>query len=116
MVYRSSAAQFWNIPISVARYQGPYGDINVTETSRIIYSVTLYPDDDNNTRSFLAERGSDTWDNRKKPCLFAGDNNGGPIWEAPKEYGSVIEGTTKDYEVEDVFGSTFTFSKYTSDC
>ena len=80
-----------------------------------IYEVTVkHPD--SSPRTFLADLGDSTWDNRRSPCLFAGNSFGGSIWEAPKRFQSVIEGTPEDYEVGGLGEHDFTFTKYISDC
>lgn len=71
---------------------------------------------DSSPRTFLADLGDNTWDNRRSPCLFAGNSFGGPLWEAPKRFQSVIEGTPEDYEVGGLGEHDFTFTKYISDC
>ena len=71
---------------------------------------------DSTPRSFLAEFGSNTWDDRRSPCLFAGNSFGGPIWEAPARFQSVIEGGPQDYEVGGLTEHDFTFNRYIVDC
>jgi hypothetical protein len=106
--------QFWNIPVDITPYSGPYGEENVTEADQI-YDINFRPPG-KPQRSILAELGSNTWDNRKKPCLFAGDSYGGPIWEAPPEYGSVIEGDEDSYEVDSLFDHEFEYSQFVVQC
>ena len=98
--------------MNITTYTGPYAGSMVTPEDRK-YSVTiLYPDAP--TRTFIADYGKKDWlDNR--PCLYAGNQNGGPIAEVPGS-GSVIEGKYTDYEVGGLFGTDFKFSKYNDNC
>ena len=78
-----------------------------------VYSVTVsYPGAPK--RTFIADYGRKDWlDNR--PCLYAGNHNGGPIGEVPDTDG-VIEGMYSDYEVGGLFETSFMFSKYNNNC
>ena len=104
--------QFWNIPLSITPYVGPYGDGTVDIADRI-YSVTVaYPGAPE--RTFIANYGKRDWlDGR--PCLYAGNSNGGPVAEV-KGSGSVIEGRYSNYEVDGLFDTDFQFSKYNDNC
>ena len=108
----SLTGQFWNIPLTIAPYVGPYGD-GIAQLSDKIYSITAsYPGAPE--RTFIADYGKRDWlDNR--PCLYAGNRNGGPIWEV-KGSSSVIEGKASDYKVDGLFDTDFQFSKYNDNC
>lgn len=109
---RSHAGQFWNIPMDIKPYVGPYGDGTVDRSNRS-YSVTVsYPGSPK--RTFIADFSTKDWSDHR-PCLYAGNNNGGPIGEVPS-FDGVIEGKASDYVVETLFGTDFLFSRYTSDC
>ena len=104
--------QFWNIPVNITSYTGPYGDGTAVASDRI-YSVTVaYPNA--TERTFIADYGKKDWlDGR--PCLYAGNHNGGPIGEV-KDSGSVIQGKYSNYEVADLFATNYTFSKFKANC
>ena len=80
--------QFWNIPLKIEPYVGQYGERLVDLMDRF-YSVTVsYPNAPE--RTFVAKYDERDWfDNR--PCLYAGDADGGCVSEAPTS-DSVIEG------------------------
>ena len=98
--------------MAITPYVGPYGDGTVDVSDRV-YSVTVsYPGSPE--RTFIADYGERDWlDNR--PCLYAGNQNGGPIAEV-RGSGSVIEGRYRDYEVDGLFHTDFRFSKYNDKC
>ena len=108
----SLTGQFWNIPLTITPYTGPYGD-GTAQLSDRIYSVTAsYPGAPE--RTFHADYGKKDWlDNR--PCLYAGSHNAGPIWEV-KGSDSVIEGKASDYEVDRLFDTDFRFTKFAANC
>ena len=107
-----SSGQFWNIPLTIEPYVGPYGDGSVVKSDKKYTVTTSYPGAQN--RTFVADYNKRDWlDNRH--CLYAGNHNAGPIGEV-KGYGSVIEGKANDYVVAGLFSTDFTFSKYNGNC
>ena len=98
--------------MNITSYTGPYGDGTAVASDRI-YSITVaYPGA--TERTFIADYGKKDWlDGR--PCLYAGNHNGGPIEEVPGS-GSVIEGKYSDYEVADLFASDYGFSRFMANC
>ena len=64
-------------------------------------------------RSFLASYHSIVWDGSTKPCLYAGSSQGGSITNVePND--SVIEGNYPEYEVDELFGSSFKYNRLTT--
>ena len=62
-------------------------------------------------RTFVAELYRRTWERTLKPCLYAGNSQGGPISEVAGD-ASVIEGEYFEYEVTDgIFGTSFTYNR-----
>ena len=62
-------------------------------------------------RTFVAELYRRTWERTLKPCLYAGNSQGGPISEVADD-ASVIEGEYFEYEVTDgIFGTSFTYNR-----
>ena len=53
-----------------------------------------------------------TWEFEKRPCLYVGNSQAGPLGEDVVPNDSVIEGVYSDYEVESMFASDFTFSHF----
>ena len=101
------AGQFWNVPASVSEFTGN----SVTNDSRVTpYIVTVnHPDDP--PRQFFAELFQRTWDKSMKPCLYAGDGQGGRILGPVIPNDPVIAGTFRDYEVSSLFASDFVYNK-----
>ena len=52
------------------------------------------------------------WDRTRKPCLYSGNRQGGPIGDIPVDEspnGSVIEGDYMDYIVTSIFANDCKF-------
>ena len=100
-VYLFSIGQFWNIPVTAT---GPI--MPSSNDISVIYSVTVDPPEAA-ARTFVADLIGRTWDKTPKPCLYAGNSQGGgPVGS------SVIEGKYFEYEVTDgMFGSKFTYNR-----
>ena len=98
--------QFWNIPVTAT---GPIVIPSLTNIS-ITYNVTVNPPEAI-TRAFVTALFQRTWDRTLKPCLYAGNAQGGPITEVAGD-DSVIEGEYFEYAVTDgIFGSNFTYNR-----
>ena len=71
-------------------------------------NVTTIP-----TREFVAELYERAWDNNVRPCLYAGNGQGGPAVEFGTKYGdSVIESKYSDYNLTDLFETDFVYSMF----
>ena len=67
-------------------------------------------------REFVAELYHRTWDKSLRPCLYAGDGQGGQVFDpslTPND--PVIAGTYEDYEVSDIFARDFEFNQLLPD-
>lgn len=93
--------------MTVSNYTGE----PLTLDSRVTpYVVTVdHPDDP--ARQFVAELFQRTWDKSMKPCLYAGDGQGGSILDPVTPNDPVIAGTFRDYKVSDIFSSDFIYNK-----
>ena len=93
--------QFWNIPVTAT---GPI--MPSPNNVSVIYSITVDPPEAE-ARTFVADLIGRTWDRTPKPCLYAGNSQGGgPVGS------SVIEGKYFEYEVTDgIFGSEFIYNR-----
>ena len=97
--------QFWNIPVTAT---GPITPppINITNAYRVRVEPRLIP-----PRSFVAELFQRSWDRTLKPCLYAGNSQGGPFSEVAND-ASIIQGEYFEYEVADgIFGTSFTYNR-----
>ena len=84
------------------------------ETTENYFEVTVrYPGSDE--RRFVALRLSVTWEFEKKPCLYVGNSQAGPLGEVVDPNDSVIEGTYKDYIVDSIFSPVFKFAHIDED-
>ena len=82
---------------------------NITAAYRVIVDPPQSP-----PRTFVADLFQRTWDRTLRPCLYAGNSQGGPISEVPND-SSVIEGEYFEYEVADgIFGTSFTYNRLQS--
>ena len=92
------SGQFWNVETNVTKYTKPLRD-GIVENNT--YLVELMPENKPNRRfiGFLEER---TWNLEKSPCIYAGNSQGGPIYEVAdgEPNDSVIEGAIEDYSTK----------------
>ena len=80
------------------------------------HEITINPPH-SSPRSFVGLLGSVTWEFEKRPCLYVGNSQAGPLGEDVEPNDSVIEGTYKDYEVASLFSTSFTYSQFnTGNC
>ena len=63
-------------------------------------------------RSFVGLLSNVTWEFEKRPCIYAGNSQAGPISEVDSPNDSVIEGEYTDYEVASMFATGFTYSHF----
>ena len=104
--------QFWNIPIDVEAYDGPVPSYLLEEE---LYTITVNPAVfPPRPRSFVAELNQQTWDTTADPCFFAGNYQGGAIYEITDPGGTVIEGSFRDYRVDSLFSTDFVYSQFGS--
>jgi len=99
--------QFWNIPLGVNDFQPddpePYYvvDVNPFDTASRIFVGLL-----NDLPKHVSPLS----------CLQVGDIQGGATGRFSDPNDSVIEGTFDDYEVTNLFNTTFTFSRFGPNC
>ena len=97
--------QFWNIPVTATGPITPPPN-NITNAYRVRVESRLIP-----PRSFVAELFKCTWDRTLKPCLYAGNSQGGPISEVAND-ASIIQGEYFEYKVAGgIFGTSFTYNR-----
>ena len=68
------------------------------------------------TRKFFAVHVPRSWDKYSKRCLYAGNTQGGKIYEVPSLPGSVIEGCYDEYAVDGLFDPDYKYNQFTSQC
>ena len=56
-----------------------------------------------------------TWD-RRNTCLYAGNQNGGTVYEVVDDHDTLIEGVYKQYIMESAFSTEFEFSQFNQTC
>lgn len=101
--------QFWNIPITVERFTGTYRDGSPPSDADYVVSID-HPDAA--PRSFVANLEPFTWDLQRVTCLYAGNRQGGPIYEVETPNDPVIEGRYSDYRVSGAFETDFKYSHF----
>jgi len=102
------SGQFWNVPVSVRNFTETF----TTNDSRVTPYIVAVDYPQTPRREFVAELFHRTWDKSLKPCLYAGDGQGGQVFDqtlTPND--PVIAGIYLDYEVSDLFASDFEFNK-----
>ncbi len=87
--------QFWNVESRVTKYTQPLRDGTVDDNA---YLVELMPVN-KPKRSFIGFLYPRTWNFEEFPCIYAGNAQGGPIYEAAdgEPNDSLIEGSIHDY-------------------
>ena len=64
------------------------------------------------SRSFVGLLSSVTWEFERRPCLYVGNTQAGPLRVDVVPNDSVIEGVYTDYEVSSMFSSDFVFTHF----
>ena len=105
--FSHNLGQFWNVPVDVRENTG-FFDGALQDNDYII--IVNYPGSP--PRSFVGLGYSVTWEFEKRPCLYVGDSQAGPLGETVDPNDSVIEGTYRDYEVDSLFSPDFVFSHF----
>jgi len=94
------AGQFWNIPVSVERFEGQVRG-GYSAISR--YTISLATNND--SRKYTGKLRIHNWLMKNEPCLYVGDKQSGPVYEVvggdPND--PVIQGKYTDYQVPDAF-------------
>ena len=100
-LYLLSIGQFWNVPVIA------FGPVEIANDEIDVPFVVTVTHPLGSHRSFVADLFPHTWDRAEKPCLYAGNSQGGgPVGS------SVIEGKYFEYEVTDgIFGSEFIYNR-----
>ena len=91
-------------------YTGPI--INDPETNR--YEITVTHPDFSGERRFTGLLYNVNWEFERTPCFYAGNVQGGPIYEVEDPNDSVIEGEYKDYIVGGAFETEYTYDRFDS--
>ena len=100
--------QFWNVPVSVTEFDGDFGGTSRSDD----YLIRLSDPISKNERSFVGIKEDITWEFEKRPCLYVGNSQGGPIDEVESPNDSVIEGDYTEYEVGSLFATAFRFGQF----
>ena len=108
-----STGQFWNIPINVAKYNGPTrGDVSNAN----LYTVTVKHPRSQNARTFVGRLHDLTWEFTPTSCLYVGNRQAGTIGEVVSPNDPVIEGSYTSYRVDNAFDNTYEFAVFNSTC
>ena len=103
------AGQFWNIPIDVFPYSGPYKD---PAEEGLRYVIQVSHPDSAEPRVFTGLFHDLTWEYEEGPCFYAGNRQGGTIMEIDDPNDPVIEGSYLDYRVATAFETDFKYSHF----
>ena len=94
--------------MSVTEFDGDFGGTNRSDD----YLIRLSDPNSNNERSFVGIKADITWEFEKRPCLYVGNSQGGPIDEVESPNESVIEGDYTEYEVGSLFATAFRYGQF----
>lgn len=95
------AGQFWNVPVNLEPYTGlDRNGMPVNNRYQINVPSRSLPSTD---RLFTGIFYEFNWSHERKPCLYAGNRQAGPIYEIPSPNDPVIEGNYRDYKVPGAF-------------
>ncbi len=92
------------------RYTGPVRDGANCDSCYVI--TTNHPDEP--PRSFVGWLYPLTWEYRREYCLYAGENQAGPLYEILDDSmnSPVIFGTYRDYIVAEPYATDFNYSHF----
>ena len=110
--YINFSGQFWNIPVTFTEFSGDVPEGYNPDRQR--YVVTVAPKS-SPPRSFIGEFLHLLWDKTRRPCLYAGNAQGGPS-QIDDLSQSVIEGNYRDYLTDGVFETSYTYSQFDHFC
>ena len=103
--------QFWNVPIEVANFDGQVDSSDELDLENR-YSITVRHPDAERERTFTAILYDFNWEFTRQPCFYAGNQQGGPIAEVLDPNDSVIEGEYFDYQINELFATSYKFSRF----
>ena len=104
--------QFWNVPIEVTENRGNFDGSSLSDDYIITVPGSPPSLPGSPPRSFVGLRSSVTWEFERRPCLYVGNSQAGPLGEDVVPNDSVIEGIYTDYEVSSMFSPNFVFSHF----
>ena len=109
-MYLLFIGQFWNVEANVTKYDTPLRDGTVSSNA---YRVDLKPSN-RPTQSFIGFLEQVTWDFADQQCIFAGNSQGGPIYEAAdgEPNDSLLQGSYTDYKTDSAFDYTFPYGQF----
>lgn len=98
-----STGQFWNVPADITPYEG---QLLGGKPASSWYTVSITTA--GHSRKYSGYIYSLDWEGDSVPCLYVGNNEGGPVSEAAGEESGVIDGSYRDY----VVGGPFSEENY----
>lgn len=117
MFFPPITGQFWNVPISISRYTYTGSQTIDYLDLDSLYAVTVSPPlEAQQTRTFIAELYTFTWEPRNEVCFYAGNIQGGRLAEITDENFNdpVIEGSYEHYIVGGLFEHDFAYSRFSA--
>ena len=98
-----AAGQFWNVPIQLAPFSGTLRNAQVQYPDAYTITVTRTGSPQ---RVFTGQLDNRIWDRSLEPCLYAGNQQAGVIYEVEEPNDPVIEGNYESYRVPSAFEET----------
>ena len=111
----SFSGQFWNVPVDITNEGIKLRQRHDKEVDK--FRVITFTQSDGNVRNVPAKLQSRTWSSSQvSPCLYAGDSEGGHLFEVEEPNDSLLEGSYEDYVMAALFSTKYKYSKFVSDC
>lgn len=98
------------MPVTVVPFEGNISGKNRTND----YVITVkHPDSE--PRSFVGLRHEITWESEMRVCYYVGDRQAGKLGGVSEPNDSVIEGSYRDYRVDSLFATNFTYTHFNNE-
>jgi hypothetical protein len=92
------AGQFWNIPVELSPFNGELRNDSQSQDLYVLNMTSLTI-----PRAYTGWLYNQTWEFEEGPCLYVGNRQSGPIYEAVDPNDGVIENIYRDYRVNSAF-------------
>ena len=109
--YVSIPGQFWNVPVTVAPFDGEFDGVERDDD----YVITVsHPHAV--SRSFVGLKADVTWEFEERVCYYVGNTQAGQLAEVTEPNDSVIEGNYREYKVDSLFATSYVHSRFEASC
>lgn len=113
--YSIFIGQFWNATVQLQKHNGDFELRNRNQNPQDFVVLKFLNQDGSIRKTVGGIMGSRPWESTEESCVYAGDSEGGQMYEILKPNVSLLDGSYEDYIVEDLFGTEFKFSQFLRD-